>query len=261
MFLAACRTLTRLIVAAVVPTALYAQGASLSVYVADFRSDYQVDPKLLTRMTDDFEFLLSESGSYSLLERRRIGDLKDAIRNEANLRDDPQLVRQLRSRGVDAVLFGRLQDDVDAYALYATLVRLDSSIVWKRTSSLSRSLILNREHRLEALRKLLPAATVTGPPMDRSTREFQTAGRWRITCQNRETETLTFGPWITMISNIGKREGSFVYNPMVRRLILEVTGGPLFYRIGGQDGTAFTAILEKENRFEVGAACRFTPIP
>jgi hypothetical protein len=166
MLLMSTGTLTCLIVIMSSLPAVYAQTGALTVYVADFRSDDQIDSKLLTRMTDDFEFLLAESGKYNILERRRIGDLKDAIRNEANLRDDPQLVRRLRTEGVDAVLFGRVQDDVDDYALYASLIRLDSKLLWKRTSSLGRSLIDNRNHRLDALRKLISTAGQLNPPAE-----------------------------------------------------------------------------------------------
>jgi hypothetical protein len=135
---------------------LLAQTEGFSVVIAEFQSEH-VNRTLLERLREDFETLMSASGEYKLLERRRLGDVKNMLRNEATLRQDPDLVSRLRSLNADGVLFGDVDDDVSGgiYTFRATLVRLDSSIVWKRASSLGRGLIGSREHRLEALRQLL----------------------------------------------------------------------------------------------------------
>src|SRR5436309_2493674 len=63
------------------------RGSSLKIYVVPFQSN-SIDSDLLSSLTEDLEMVLAGSEQYQMLERNRLGDLKQELRNESNLRND-----------------------------------------------------------------------------------------------------------------------------------------------------------------------------
>ena len=132
----------------------------IHVYVADFTSE-TADQPLLRSLTRDVDSLVSQSNRYVLLERSEVNRLSKELQNEADLTRDPALRSRLRLLSADAVIFGRVEDDVKSgeYLFYLSLVMLDGSKAWARNAPLKRGLIGDRDSRLRVLLSLIePAA-------------------------------------------------------------------------------------------------------
>lgn len=138
-----------------------AQEAVTKVYVAEFQGIRGMTRELLTGFTNDFELVLMETGTYEVLERRRLDRLVQHARNEMTATTVRELTTgmsdALKRQGAQGVIFGEIDDDTDSgeIVIYATLERFDSRKEWKRSVSLKRGLKADRESRLDALRKIV----------------------------------------------------------------------------------------------------------
>jgi hypothetical protein len=102
-----------------------ASSAKPTVYVADFFTrDREITP-LTTKLTSEFEFALSGTGRYDLLERRDFDQLRAQAKNEAAIAEisgmSGELVAALKTRSADMVVFGEVFDDIDSGQVSVTV--------------------------------------------------------------------------------------------------------------------------------------------
>ena len=132
------------------------------MYVADFRSETLKDRSaLLSSFTEQFEGALMASGSYIVLDRRKVDSLLRESKNEMNLSLQSlpaaarERIRQLEN--AQGVVFGQVIDDVDSgeVIITATLEKFDSVKQWQHTVVMKRGLVQDYTQRQQAMNRLV----------------------------------------------------------------------------------------------------------